>query len=212
MAIRSLKILLLLVLVPSILSASTLKRLDSLRVAALEKEGMETVTNQMPLTNANRAVNVSVQWVSANFPAVEKAGTDTCSDGVVSYAISDTTFRKLIWVRIWRAHPPKGKDTLAVLKIVPADSVYEYGQEGKSLAGTVDPLVYAYAWAGSLYVAPAPDYGDVLMYGYCAIGRFLSGDTATTDIHPKYRELIVEHAAYLIREELGLEQTGYEAR
>lgn len=190
-------------------SASTLARLDSLRVAALEREGMETVTNQMPLVRANSAVNVSIQWVSANFPAVEKAGSITCSDGVASYVISDTTFRALTWCRIWRKHPPTGAQNLAVLKVVPvADSVYEYVQEGKSLPETDAPLAYAYAWAGSLYVSPAPNYEDTLKYGYCAIGRFLSGDTATTDIHPKYRELIVERAAYLIREELGLGKVG----
>ena len=202
------KRLLLLLLIPGFLSASTLARLDTIRTAALERVGMETVTNQMPLVRANSAVNVSVQWVSANFPAVKKAGVDTCSDGVVSYAISDTTFSKLIWVRIWRADPPDGKDSLAVLKVVPADSVYEYGQEGEPLPDMTEALAYAYAWAGSLYVAPAPDQKDILMYGYEAIGRFLSGDTATTDIHPKYRELIVDHAAYLIREELELGKTG----
>ena len=188
-------------------SASTLARLDSLRLAALGKAGIDSITNQMSLISANRAVNVSIQWISANFPAVEKAGVDTCSDGVVSYAISDTTFKKLTWVRIWRVHPPKGKDTLAVLKVVPADSVYEYVQEGKTAPNIDDPIAYAYAWADSLYISPAPDNdGDILMYGYEAIGRFLSGDTATTDIHPRYRELIVDHAAYLIREELGLEK------
>lgn len=206
MDIRSLKILLLLVLVPSLLSASTLARFDSLRAAALERVGMETVTNQMPLVRANSAVNVSVQWVSANFPAVEKAGSITCSDGVASYVISDTTFNKLTWCRIWRVHPATGTQNLAVLKVVPADSVHEYVQEGQSLPETDAPLAYAYAWAGSLYVSPAPNYEDTVKYGYEAIGRFLSGDTATTDIHPKYRELIVDHAAYLIREELGLGQ------
>jgi len=191
-------------------SASTLARLDTLRIAALAKVGMDTATNQMPLVNANRAVNVSVQWTSANFPAVEKAGSITCSDGVASYAINDTTFRKLTWCRIWRAQPPDGKQSLAVLKVVPADSVYEYVEEGKPLAESEALIAYAYAWAGSLYVSPAPTYKDTIKYGYCAIGRFLTGDTATTDIHPKYRELIVEHAAYLIRVELEL--TGNEGQ
>ena len=189
-------------------SSSTLARLDSLRVAALEREGMEGATNQMPLVNANRAVNVSIQWVSANFPAVEKSSADTCSKGVVSYAIGDTTFSRLIWVRIWRAQPPEGKQNLAVLRIVPADSVYEYVEQGKTLPETEEPLAYAYAWAGSLHVSPAPVYEDILMYGYLSIGLSLLADDSTTNIHPRYRELIVERAAYLIRVELGLEQTG----
>ena len=187
-------------------SASTLDRRDSLRVAALEKVGMEGATNQMPLVNANRAVNVAIQWVSANFPAVEKAGVDTCSKGVVSYAIGDTTFSRLTWCRIWREQPPTDKQNLAVLKIVPADSVYEYVEQGKPLSETEEPLAYAYAWAGSLYVSPAPVYEDILMYGYLAIGLSLIADDSTTDIHPRYRELIVDHAAYLLREELGLEK------
>ena len=79
-------------------------------------------------------------------------------------------------------------------------------QEGKSDPKTGDPLAYAYAWAGSLYVSPAPEYEDILMYGYSAIGEFLLADDSTTHIHPRFRELIVDHAAYLIREDLGLER------
>jgi hypothetical protein len=202
----SLKILLLLVFVPTIISASTLERRDSLRVAALEKVGMEGATNQMPLVNANRAVNVAIQWVSSNFPAVEKAGTDTCSNGVVSYAIGDTTFKKLVWVRILRLHPPEGTQSLTVLKVIPADSVYEYVQEGKPIPGVKAPLAYAYAWAETLYVSPTPAGKDILMYGYESIGLALLADDSTTEIHPMYRELIVERAAYLIREELELGQ------
>ena len=186
--------------------ASTLSRLDSLRVAALEKVGIEGATNQMPTVNANRAVNVAIQWVSANFPAVEKSSADTCSKGVVSYAIGDTTFSRLIWCRIWRVQPPTGKQNLAVLKIVPADSVYKYVEQGKTLPETEEPLAYAYAWAGSLYVSPAPVYEDILMYGYLSIGLSLLADDSTTNIHPRYRELIVDHAAYLIRVELELER------
>lgn len=202
------KRLLLLLLIPGFLSASTIARLDSLRLAALAKAGIDSITNQMSLVSANRAINTTIQWVSANFPAVEKAGSITCSKDVASYAISDTTFDKLIWVRIWRKKPPTGTQNLAVLKVIPSDSVYEYVQQGKPLPEIKEPLAYAYAWAGSLYVSPAPIYGDTIKYGFTAIGRFLSGDTATTDIPPRYRELIVDHAAYLIRKELGLEKTG----
>ena len=187
-------------------SASTLERLDSLRLAALAKAGVDSITNQMSKVSANRYVNVSIQWVSANFPAVEKSSADTCSAGVVSYAIGDTTFSRLIWCRIWRDQPPDGKQNLAVLKIVPADSVYEYVEQGKPLPETKEPLAYAYAWAGSLYVSPAPVYEDILMYGYLSIGLLLLADDSTTNIHPRYRELIVEHAAYLIREDLELEK------
>jgi len=200
------KVIFCLLILCGSLSASTLKRLDSLRVMALEKVGLEGHTNQMPLVNANRAVNVAIQWVSANFPAVEKAGSITCSDGVASYVISDTSFKKLTWCRIWRVHPPDETQNLSVLKVIPADSVYEYVQQGQSFPETDDPIAYAYAWAGSLYVSPAPNNKDTLKYGYEAIGCFLSGDTETTDIHPRFRELIVERAAYLIREELGLEK------
>ena len=92
------------------------------------------------------------------------------------------------------------------MKVIPADSVYEYVQEGKSDPETNDPIAYAYAWAGSLYVSPAPVYEDILMYGYLAIGLSLLANDSTTNIHPRYRELIVEHAAYLIRVELELEK------
>jgi len=187
-------------------SASTLERLDSLRLAALAKAGIDSITNQMSLISANRTINIAIQQVSANFPAVEKAGADTCSDGVVSYAISDTTFNKLVWVRICRVHPPDGTQSLSVLKVIPADSVYEYVQEGKPLPEIKDPIAYAYAWADTLYVSPAPNNEDILMYGYLSIGLSLLADDSTTDIHPRYRELIVERAAYLIREELGLEK------
>lgn len=190
--------------------SSTLERRDSLRVMSLEKVGLEGHTNQMPLVNANRAVNVAIQWVSSNFPAVEKAGTDTCSDGVASYAIGDTTFNKLVWVRISRVHPPDGTQELSVLKVIPADSVYEYVQEGKPLPGIKDPIAYAYAWADTLYISPAPNNKDVLMYGYLSIGLSLLADDSTTEIHPRYRELIVERAAYLIRVELEL--TGNETK
>ena len=206
------KLLILLMLFAATASSSTLERLDSLRLAALGKAGIDSITNQMSLVSANRAVNVSIQWVSANFPAVEKAGSDTCSDGVASYAISDTTFKKLTWCRIWRIHPLTGTQNLAVLKVVPADSVYEYIQEGKTLPETEAPIAYAYAWADSLYVSPAPNYGDILMYGYEAIGDILLANDSATNIHPKYRELIVDHAAYLIREEMGLEKAKDESR
>lgn len=203
---NQIKLLILLTLFAATASASTLKRLDSLRLAALARAGIDSVTNQMSLISANRAVNTAIQWTSANFPAVKKAGVDTCSSGVVSYAIGDTTFSRLIWCLIWREQPPEGKQNLAVLKVVPADSVYEYVEEGKPLPETEEPLAYAYAWAGSLHVSPAPVYEDILMYGYLAIGLSLLADDSTTDIHPSYRELIVDHAAYLIREELGLEK------
>jgi len=200
------KILILLILFVTTAPASTLERLDSLRLAALARAGVDSITNQMSLISANRAVNTAIQQVSSVFPAVEKSSADTCSKGVVSYAIGDTTFRTLIWCRIWRDQPPTDKQNLAVLKIVPADSVYEYVEQGKTLAETEEPLAYAYAWAGSLYVSPAPVYEDILMYGYLAIGLSLLADDSTTNIHPRYRELIVEHAAYLIREDLGLEK------
>jgi len=93
------------------------------------------------------------------------------------------------------------------LKIVPADSVYEYVQQGKSLAKTLDPINYAYASADSIHVSPVPNYVDTIKYGYYAIGRFLSGDTATTDVRPEYRYLIVRYAAYLIRKDLRMEAT-----
>jgi len=200
------RLLLIFLFLASSIQSSTLARLDSLRLAALARAGVDSITNQMSLISANRYVNVSIQSVSANYPAVEKAEADTCSKGVVSYAIGDTTFSRLIWCRIWRDQPPEGKQNLAVLKIVPADSVYEYVEQGKPLSETEEPLAYAYAWAGSLYVSPAPVYEDILMYGYLAIGLSLLADDSTTDIHPRYRELIVDHAAYLIREELGLEK------
>ena len=206
---KILKLVILIVMFAGVTaSAVTLERLDTLRAVALEKVGLTGATNQMPTVNANLAVNISIQWVSANFPAVEKTGADTCSAGVTSYAISDASFSRLIWCRIWRAQPPDDEQNLAVLRVIPADSVYEYVQEGKPLPETDDPLAYAYAWAGSLYVSPEPEYEDILMYGYCAIGEFLLADDSTTDIHPRYRELIVDHAASIIREELGLGKVG----
>ena len=206
---KILKLVILIVMFAGVtVFGGAIERLDTLRAVSLEKVGLTGATNQMPTVNANLAVNISIQWVSANFPAVEKTGGDTCSAGVTSYAISDASFDRLIWCRIWRIHPPKEKDSLAVLRVIPADSVYEYVQEGKTLPAISDPLAYAYAWAGSLYVSPAPEYEDILMYGYCAIGEFLLADDSTTDIHPRYRELIVDHAASIIREELGLGKVG----
>lgn len=198
------KRILLILLIPGLLSASTLKRLDTLRLMALMEAGVDSVTNQVSLVSANRAVNVAVQQVSADFSAVKKAGFVVSADGVAVYAISDTTFKDdgLIWCRIWKKHPAQGTQNLTVLKVVPADSVYEYVEEGKSLPETDAPTVYVYSSADSLYVAPVPNYVDTIKYGYYAIGRFLSGDTATTDILPKYRHLVVIYAAYLIKKDL----------
>jgi len=72
---RILRIVVLIVMFAGITaSTSTLERLDSLRVMALEKEGMEDTTAQMTKVNANRAVNVAIQWVSANFQRLRKRG------------------------------------------------------------------------------------------------------------------------------------------
>jgi hypothetical protein len=203
------KRILLILLLPGLLSASTLKRLDSLYLMALMEAGVDSITNQNSLVAAKRAVNAAVQQVSADFPAVRKSDSAICSDGVASYAITDTTFRagSLTWCRIWRQHPPDGTQNLAVLKVIPADSVYEYVQQGKALAEDLAPIAYVYCWAGSLHVAPVPNYGDTLKYGYLAIGSFLSGAAGTTDILPKYRHLIVLYAAYLIKKDLNQDYT-----
>ena len=199
----------ILLFLPTLASASTLARLDSLRLAAAMEAGVDSISDQLFLVSANRAVNISVQEVSGRFPAVEKAAYVMSVDGRSSYAISDTTFRKggLIWCQIWNIYPAEGTDTLRFLKIVPSDSTYEYIQEGKSLAEDLAPPVYVYTCAGSLYVSPTPNYVDTIKYGYYAIGRFLSGDTATTDISPEFRHLIVLYAAYLIRKDLRMEAT-----
>ena len=203
------KLIVLLMFVAATTSSSTLKRFDSLYLAALMEAGVDSITNQVSLVSAKRAVNAAIQQVSADFPAVEKADSSICSDGVASYAITDTTFRagSLTWCRIYQQQPPDGTQNLAVLKVIPSDNVYEYVQEGKLLAKEEAPIAYAYCWAGSLHVAPVPTYGDTLKYGYLAIGDFLSGAAGTTDILPKYRHLVVIYAAYLIKKDLDQDYT-----
>jgi len=70
---RKYSLLLLLLFLPSLLCASTLKRLDSLRLAAIMEAGVDSLSDNLLLVSANRAVNIAVQEVSARFPAVEKA-------------------------------------------------------------------------------------------------------------------------------------------
>jgi len=206
-----LKIVVILCLLPVIVSGSTLKRFDSLYLAALREAGVDSTSNQMSLVTVKANVNIAVQQVSSDFDAVQKSGTITCADGTASYAM-DTTFRRLIWCRIWKSDED-GK--LYPLRVVLGQSLYESVQEGKTEPETLDKPGYAYSWGKTLHVHPVPSFADTIYYGYAAIGCHLSSDSDTTDVLEPYRYLIALYAGMLIRKDLLLDHgtlwTEYQA-
>lgn len=193
------RICLILLLCPALASASAIKRLDSLRVAAFRMAGLNESGNaRIDDATANLYINMAIQRISADLPAVEKAASVVCSDKVASYNITDTAFSSLVWARIWKSQTAQGEHILYPLLIIPSSVLYEAAQSGKRLPIPEDEPDYAYAWAGSLHVQPLPHYEDTVKYGYLAVGLHLSSDSDTTDMSPTYRDLIYLWAAYLI--------------
>jgi len=193
------KILVLLLLFPVIISASSHKRLDSLRMAVFRQCGLPNSGNLLITpAAANQYINIAIQRVSSDFPAVEKAAAIVCSDGVASYAM-DTTFDRLRWCRIWKYED----SILYPIRVVDGDSLWEMTMRGKTAPEKIEQPepAYVYSWGKTIFVHPVPQYADTLHYGFYAIGRNLTSNADTTDVREAFRDLIIILAsAYIARD------------
>lgn len=184
--------------------ASSHKRLDSILSTAYTLAGISPGGNaQMPDSVAIPYVNLAIQEVTTQFPAVVKYGSDTLvvTDPRVSV---DSTFEKLLFCRLRRnTQSPTSPGFLSVLMIVPEDSVYEYipGHREEGGKGESEP---GYVWmsGGYLHIHTEPIRADWIYFGYTASGLKLTSASDTTDVRPRYRKLVVLLTARSICQDL----------
>jgi hypothetical protein len=192
------RLILIFCLLPGFVSASSHKRLDSILSAANTWAGNGPGGNaQMPDSVGIPFVNLSIQEVTTQFPAVVKYGSDTLLVGDPRIAV-DSTYEELLWCRTRRySQSETNPSGLPFLRIVPKDSVYEYAQMGKAEArrDDTDPI-YVWLSGGYIHVHPEPATANWIYFGYTANGLKLTDADDTTDVRPKYRKLVVMLTAW----------------
>lgn len=186
------------------IQASSLTRLDSLRVFAMWQAGRSASgDNQITTAKANMYINVGIYKITSNFPATVKRRTISMSKHVDTYLI-DTLFDSLLYC----IHKDGITGVRKPLRKIPNDFDWEWIVNEKTLPQdtikTTNSPQYVMVSGDSLTVIPAPTVNDYLEVSYAAIGRKLTSDTMTTDVRPKYRELIGIYAAYLMCLDLEL--------
>jgi hypothetical protein len=179
--------------------AETSPQLDSIRVAAFNQIGLPTTgTTRVTAAKANAIINYAIQEISTNFPAVEKLDTvliDSVSDG----GALNTDFVAVKWCQLLIG------DTLRVpLEYKPEDSLFTgdptEGEEGAQLDDITDPRYY-YTHANRLLTFPKFRTGDVgdsafLLVGYFAVGDRVDAETDSTNIHPRFRDELLDWVCY----------------
>lgn len=179
-------------------------QIDSLRTAAFNQSLIPSGgNNTVSVAYGNLAVNMAIQQVCADFPAIEKFDTVITVAGTRHYALN-TDYGQLR--AVFKSTKDDDLKNLYTLSFPPVETWFE--AKGGEVGGEPDPQKKAeprYAWSFNdrLYLYPTPSSADSLVIAYYAIDSQIVTATNSTQIRPEYRNPIILYASYLICERKG---------
>lgn len=174
-------------------------RRDSLREMSYELSLVPSGGNKQ-ITDAivDRFVNIAIQKVCADFPAIERYDTIVSISGTRLYSINSDYYRLKFALKYTT------QDDINIIYPLSYPPIEEWfiakgGQEGAEPPVNKPPEPrYATVFGDILYFYQTPHTADTFIIAYYAMDSQLTVDGSATSIRPEYRDEIVLYTSILI--------------